>query len=237
MKNVFLGFIILFGLIIAIFTLAFILYPYFTVSAMVSISEAPSYYNYQFDPKQVKTLPGSLALIITSESPFFSINLNYPQFFKVIGLWLLILSIFSVIIATIFSLTAQTFKEIIYAFMFIFIAAGLIVLSGILMAPATKGDILCYSKWIEQYKTPFVICHTLIGEDKDNVILFRHRDNATEIVPKNNVVGKVVYIAQPPFGIFLSVLKLTSEAVIKLYDIIARGYIPLKIDLVYIETY
>lgn len=211
-----------------------LIYKHISIIPTLSISEAPTYKYPEFDPTKVKVLPGSLGVFVSKDSPLFSyIQTENINIYNILGLYLLIVAIATLTFAYITILTGKTNKNAILAGLLVAVGITLIILSIIFLSPAKPGDLICYKLPAE---SNYIICHTLLEVKDDKVILIRHYDNVTEEVPKDLVVGKIVFIIPPPYGSVLFTIKYTLKFFVDLYSLIIRGDIPLAYKIEYIEV-
>ena len=228
-------------LFLSIFLVSFILinlflasyiYKHIKIMPTLSISEAPTYKFPEFDPSKVKVLPGSLAIFISKDSPFFTYVTTDTKTFTILGLYLLVGFLASTILSVAFLIRKKSLYDAILAGILLATGITMFILAIIFLAPTKKGDLLCY----QPPNTEYLICHTLLEVRENEVILIRHYDNKTEIIPRDWIVGKIVLIIPPPYGALLYVTKFTIDFFIKLYTLVIQGHIPLKYEIVYIST-
>ncbi len=227
----FIIFIFLF-IFLNLFLAAFI-YKFVTVAPSFSISLS---YNYTFpyvNTKYYVILPGSMIVAVNSYSPLFYLGTNPPMFNFLYGLAYLFLSLaVGLTIAGVIFLTLQEDKYIIYSIISLFSGTFLFALSILFYSPAYYGNILCHTQNV--YNEQAYICHKYIQYNGTDVILLRVYDNSTEVVPVQDVSGKIVYVVPPPIGILLFVYKESIDFMYEIYLISTQGNIPLSFEIKYI---
>ena len=219
-------------ILVNIFLAAFI-YKFIIVSPSFSISLSANYTFPYVDTKHSLILPGSMVIIATSDTPGFSISLQRPPIVLSAGLGylLLSLSIFLVVSGIVVIMTYREDKSL-YGALLIIVSVIVFALSIVANASAYPGNILCYRKQVVSYYAD--ICHEFIYGNSTNVVLLRVFDNSTEVIPIQDISGKVVYDIPPPIGTLLYIYKAGLDFMADLYDIIVRGSIPLQYKISYI---
>lgn len=215
--------------------LAVLIYNFIIVSPSFSISLSSNYTFPYVDTKNSLILPGSMVVLATSNTPGFSINLDRPTFLwsTGIGYLLLSLSIFFIILGIALIITYEE-NNIVYGLLLILLSPIIFALSIVFNSPSYPGDILCYKKQIHNHYS--YICHKYIYGNSTNVVLLRVYDNSTEVIPIQEVTGKIVYNIPPPVGTLLFIYKSSLDFISTLYDIITKGNIPLGYKVEYIKV-
>lgn len=219
-------------ILVNIFLAAFI-YKFIIVSPSFSVSLSANYTFPYVDTKNSIILPGSMVIIATSNTPGFSINLQRPFIVLSSGLgyFLLSLSVFLVILGIIMIITYEE-RKVIYGGLLVILSAIIFSLSIVANAPSYPGNIICHQQQVSGYYSD--ICHEFIYGNSTDVMLLRVYDNSTEIVPIQDVSGKIVYDIPPPIGTLLYIYKSSLDFVSNLYYIVTQGNIPLQYKISYI---
>lgn len=227
----FILFIFLF-IFLNLFLVAFI-YKFVTVAPSFSISLS---YNYTFpyvNTKYSLILPGSMIVAVNSLSPMFYLGTNPPTFNFLYGLAYLFLSVaVALTISGVVLLTLQEEKYLLYSIISFFLGTIFFALSILFYSPAYYGNVLCHTQNV--YGEQSYICHKYIEYNGTDVILLRVYDNSTEVVPVQDVSGKIVYVIPPPIGIFLYIYKASIDFMYEIYLIATQGNIPLSFEIKYI---
>lgn len=225
-----------------IFVFLFILLNLFLVSLIYQfVTVAPSFsislsYDYTFphvNTKYSAILPGSMVVAVNSYSPFFTLGTNPPTFNFTYGLAYLFLSLaVALTITGVVLLTLQEKKYILYSISSFFGGIVFFALSILFYSPAYYGNILCHTQNL--FGEEAYICHKYISYNGTDVTLLRIYDNSTEVVPVQDVSGKIVYVIPPPIGTLVFLYKESVNFMYKLYLIVTQGNIPLSFEIKYI---
>jgi len=205
-----------------------VVFNYIKVLPVVGISECKSYSNGSVDISSCKVLPGSLGIMVVKDAPFFSyLDSNSTQkLFSTLSLYSLVLFIASFVA---FSVSIY-YNRVVLAIFSLVLALVSIFLATLFSAPIKSGDIICY----KSLSGDLLICHTLVGIDDRYVYLKPSRYGVIEKVPRDRVVGKLSFVANPLYGKMLILYRSLSKLAMDLLSAVYKGYVPTEFKVYYL---
>jgi len=217
-------FIVLF---LALLGLSALFGRYIKVLPITGISECKSFINGTIpDIESCKVIPGSLAIMVTKDSPLFSFVQPSSVILLNFSYYALTLFILCLVAAAVYYYA----NKINLSLLFAALALASFYISAILASPVTKEDLVCY----KPENVNFVICHTYLGIDDGKVILKPSRYDIIEEVPVDWVVGKIAFVGNPVFGKLLLIYQSLTEFAKSLLSIVYKGYVPTEYKIYYL---